>query len=136
MAIIDKNKALPMRNLPMDAAVEAAMTGDPDDPIYGKLLDRRRKVRNLTEYQRRKMERDGKRVKMTIEISPELKHRFDAIRKSAQVPPTDLVGLLLHLGMKGIENGQINLEDYKYNSNLPRYPHRLLWKNDNEAEGE
>lgn len=133
---IDKNKSLPMRDLPMDAAVEAAMTGDPDDPIYGKLLDRRRKARNMTEYQRRKMERDAARVKLTIEISPELKHRLDTIRESAEVPPTDLVSLLLHLGMQGIENGQINLDDYKYNSNLPRYPFRLLWKTDNEVESE
>lgn len=130
---IDKNKSLPLRDLPMDAAVEAAMTSDPDDPIYGN-LERRRKARNLTDYQRRKMERDANRVKVTIEMSLSLKQRFEGTYKDAEVPPSDLVGLLLYLGIEAIESGQINLDAYRYNSNLPRYRYRLLWEKASEED--
>ncbi len=130
---IDKKKLPPPREMPIDAAVESAMTSDPDDPIYGN-LDRRRKVRNLTDYQRRKMERDAKRVKVTIEMSLSLKQSFETAYKDAEVPPSDLVGLLLYLGIEAIESGQINLDDYKYSSNLPRYRYRLLWEKASEED--
>ncbi len=130
---IDKKKLPPPREMPMDAAVESAMTSDPNDPIYGN-IERRRKVRNLTEYQRRKMERDAQRVKVTVEMSLALKQRFVAAYDDAKVPPSDLVGLLLYLGMDAIERGQINLDDYRYTSNLPRYQYRLLWDKDSDEE--
>lgn len=130
---IDKKKLPPPREMPMDAAVESAMTSDPNDPIYGN-IERRRKVRNLTEYQRRKMERDAQRVKVTVEMSLALKQRFVAAYDDAKVPPSDLVGLLLYLGMDAIESRQINLDDYRYTSNLPRYQYRLVWDKDSDEE--
>jgi hypothetical protein len=121
-----KKNLPPAREMPMDMdeAVKAAMTSDPSDPIYGKLLERRR-ARNLTEGQRRKVERDAKRDKFTIEIPTELKQRLDHAQAGLRVPPSDLVNVLIALGLTAIEQGEIDLNEYLYNSRLPRYPYRL-----------
>lgn len=128
MAVTKKNLP-PAREMPMDAAVEAAITPG-NDPIYSDLDRRRSRARNMTDYQRRKLARDSQRIKFTVDIDPELKKRFDAVRQDADVPNNDLVNLLLYLGINGIEQGVIDLDEYKYNSNLPRYRHRLIWEKD------
>ena len=124
---IDKSKLPPPRKMPLDPAVEAAMTGDPDDPIYGS-LDRRRRARNMTDYQRRRAERDARRVKGTYDLPPSIKVAVDALAKHLEAPPSHVAALLLHHALLAVNEGLICLEDYKVSSNSPRYPNSLCWE--------
>ncbi len=121
---IDKSKLPPPRKMPLDPAVEAAMTGDPDDPIYGS-LERRRRARNMTETQRRQAERDAQRTKATYDLPPSIKAAVDALAQQYEAPPSHVVALLLHHALLAANDGQIHFEDHLVFSNVPRYRHFL-----------
>jgi hypothetical protein len=96
-----------------------------NDPIYGEAARRAAHLRNLTDAQRKKLERDAQRIKVTFDASPELKALLDQLQKALDVPMSDLLTVLIGVTLQAVDSGQVNLEDYIYTSRLPRYQHRL-----------
>lgn len=129
---IDKNKLPPPRPMPVDPAVEVAMSSNLDDPIYGG-LERRRRARNMTETQRKQAARDAQRTKVTYDLPPNLKQEIDSLARQLEAPPSHVVNILLHYGLSAIDQGKIDLRIYQVHSNIPRFKYFLQLESDDNA---
>lgn len=122
--------------LPVDPAVEASMPAMENDPVYGGLVGRAAKLRNMTPAQRRKAERDARRSKVTVDWPPELIREIMEIadRPGDRVPFSQLTALLVVHGLKALRAGEFVLSEHKRPSRVPRFEWFLSLEAGNEGE--
>jgi len=87
------------------------------------VYERTARLRSLTPAQRRKLERDAARTKLTVDLPSDTIERLNAIANAPDdnFPISQLVTLLLKRGLAAIEAGEIDLEQYKIHSRVPRF---------------
>lgn len=111
---VNKKVTQAIMNIPIDPAIQATIE---NNPVYGKL----RRSKNLTEYQRRKVELDANRTKATFDLSPDLKTTIESIATKHKVSNSQIASLLLIYGLKAIEKGELDIYEFKVTCWSPRY---------------
>src|SRR3990167_6759677 len=106
-----------------DAAVAAAMggNGSSGDPLYGKMAAQDLRARRMTPAQRKQAQRDQKRNKKTYDLPEGITSQVELLAEQHGVPPSHLVALLLKQGLRAVEDGQVDIQEYKVKSPVPRY---------------
>jgi hypothetical protein len=101
----------------LDAAVEAAAG---DDPVLGGLA-RLHRAKRMTPGQRKKVERDAKRTKVTYDWPGALAVRLSEIAEGLGVPENQAAAILMMYALKAYDEGKINLAERKVPSRSPRF---------------
>ena len=106
-----------------DAAVSAAMggNGSTGDPLYGRMAAQDLRARRMTPAQRKQAQRDQKRNKKTYDLPEVITSQVEMLAEQHGVPPSHLVALLLKVGLRAVEDGQVDIQTYKIKSPVPRY---------------
>ena len=130
MAVKDKLKRRPLE----DPAVSVAMGGtDPGplgtedsssvsgDPLYGRMAAQARRARRMTPAQRKQAQRDQARNKKTYDLPEGITSQVELLAEQHGIPPSHLVALLLKQGLQAVEDGQLDIREYKVRSPVPRY---------------
>ena len=106
-----------------DAAVSAAMggNGSTGDPLYGRMAAQDLRARRMTPAQRKQALRDQKRNKKTYDLPEGITSQVEALAEQHGVPPSHLVALLLKVGLRAVEDGQVDVKAYRVKSPVPRY---------------
>ena len=109
------------QRLSIDPAVEAHMSQQPEDPVYGS-LNKVRRARNMTASQRKKAARDKARNKVTYDLSPELQAAVNAIAERESIPASQAAAVLMIIGLEQVRRGQFDFADLVHRpSRSPRY---------------
>ncbi|MEW5869858.1 MAG: hypothetical protein AB1894_11325 [Chloroflexota bacterium] len=122
-----KNNPLTRQPLSLDPALQTHMSQEPDpstqpdDPVYGRLAEQRARLRSMAPYQRRKAERDRKRIKVTFDWPPELRQQVQELARWNSVPASQLAALLVKVGLRALNDGKLNLHDYRKPARLPNF---------------
>lgn len=122
-----KNNPLTRQSLALDPALQTHMSQEPDpnapasDPVYGHLAEQRARLRSMAPYQRRKAERDRKRVKVTYDWPAELRQQIHDMARWNGVPASQLAALLVKVGLRAINEGKLSLDDYRRPARLPNF---------------
>ena len=76
----------------------------------------------MTSAQRRKVERDAQRSKVTYDLPADLIEQLETMSKDVyKCPPSHLATLLMRQGLKAVSAGELNIWDRRINSKVPRY---------------
>lgn len=120
-----KKGQIPQR-LSIDPAVEAHMSQQADDPVYGQ-INRVRRARNMTPGQRRKAERDKARNKVTRDQRPELQAVLERIAAKESIPISQAEEVLIIAGLEAMLRGELDFHKIPHRpSRSPRYDFVLV----------
>lgn len=119
MSVDKERQQLPIESTDVDPAVESAL-GRPvrqSSNIYQRLA----RIKEMTEAQRRKAEKDRERSKATYDLPDWLIRAVEQIAASHGVPKSNVAAHLLAAGLRDLLDGRINLNWMRKISRSPRY---------------
>lgn len=115
----------------LDAAVEAAL-----DPLYDELAEARKRARNMTPAQRKKLQKDAQRNRAMFDLPDYLMRIIDQIAEENSCPKSQVAAYLMVAGLHAMDNNIITGPGwnrkisksmrYDYTLVLPQVPDR--WK--------
>ena len=109
--------------------------GIENDPVYGLMSARAKKLRSLSASQRNKLKRDESRKKVTYDLQESLTRQVNAIAREGGFPAAHLVALFIHRGLKDLQAGRLDLEPHMVASYVPRFICFLLLEPETDEWG-
>jgi hypothetical protein len=117
MSVEKGRQQLPIESMDIDPAVESVL----GKPVRNNIYQRLARIKEMTEAQRRKAEKDRERSKATYDLPDWLIQAVEQIAVSHGVPKSNVAAHLLAAGLRDLLDGRINLNWMRKISRSPRY---------------
>ena len=104
------------------------------DPVVADLLghmDRRAEERTLSVADRKRKAKERAKAqarnRVMLDLPPEIEARIKAIATDESCPASQVAALLIWQGLNDLDNGILDLDQYKRTSRSPRYNWNLIF---------
>lgn len=90
-----------------------------------------RQAQEEKRWKKNKILADRRRSRFTVDLSRyaqyNLMERVEALCEEQSIPPSNFIALCIQLGLEGVKNGNLNLDDYvvTYDANNKKYDRAL-----------
>jgi hypothetical protein len=121
----------PISRTPLSTVEEFVRGSDPAYIRQSQTTELARIAQEEKRWKKNKILADRRRSRFTMDLSRyaeyNLMERVDALCAERSIPPSNFIALCIQLGLQGVENGSLNLDDYavSYDANNKKFDRAL-----------
>jgi hypothetical protein len=101
------------------------------------VVEKMRERMHMTPGERKRIERDEKRIRLYADVSPEIRSSIIELAKPKRVSLSSLTALMVAVGLQAVQSGKLDIDNYLRPSKTPRFDYEIdvdAWKKDQKVE--